>query len=675
MRYRERMRRHRWAGAAGLAVAGAVTLPGLAAATTGWTPPTTFTGQTYLTTPAVAVNDDGSSIVAWSERAGDTTWRIRVARRVAGGPWTTEPIATTTERLLAPVAVADVDANGNAIVAWSTGWPSDVSTDRATHVRSFDAARGRWSSSAVISAPDSQNLAPWVRLSDDGTALAGWPASPYANTPTSPMQGVLATRDASGRWTAPEVVCQSPGVADSGILRQVLEPGPGRLTADCVSTTSMSWLRTRTADGRWGEPLVIPGTGWSQLTLESGRILAVGYRRGGLSEVEGLKRVERPEDGGAWGAVESIDDVGNNPRNLLVGSNDAGTTIMTWISGRKRVGQRTTHAVVTATVRTAGGTWSAQKQISPINRRALTMRLATPGTGPASVIWAQANDRMPDTWRLYAKQFDGAGDGWTHAEPIAAVPANTSIGFDAGASGSVAAWAIRDTSVSISSRGIGPVSSPRLSVQQLRINQRISQAALRRIAAVESLLSEPLPAARIRVGALSAPDFAPEAGVSGDGDGSVRAPVRTPIVVPPPAGYGSPGTVTLSARQLRINQRISQAAVRRVAALETRLRAGLTGGDLAPGAVTAAAFAGGVTVSGSVDSPTPAPTTTVVAPAPPRSGGTVRLSAQQLRINQRISGGVVRRVNALITQLEYGVRGDQIRDGSLTRSALSAALR
>ncbi|MEZ5081274.1 MAG: hypothetical protein R2878_11590 [Thermoleophilia bacterium] len=574
---------------------------------------------------------------------------------------------------LAPGIDVDVDASGNATAVW-TGLIGTVSgSDGPVDAVFFDAARGRWGSSMRLSAPGVIALRPTARILNDGTAVAVWD---QYSAGTAPHFTVATTRRApnSGAWGAPEVLCTPPH--DEGLHHSapVSDPSKRRLGVLCTAVSdepASQWTRFLDAD-HWTP----------QIPLREGRWFGLALRPGGAATAVGttvpaagsttVRRSDIPPGAAAWSAVEAMDAPGGKVVDGAVGTAASGTSVVVWRHGRRLTDGTGVYAAVSAAVQTAGGTWSSPKQLSPLNRWVRRLGLAVPALGPAAVMWTQ--DAAGGQERAYAKLHTATG--WQHAEPVG--QGDGPIAFDVGAAEAGAVAAFRSTFTSgifVSSRGPGAVSSPALSVRQLRINQRISQAALRRIAAVESLLSEPLPAARIRVGALSAPDFAPEAGVSGDGDGSVRAPVRTPIVVPPPAGYGSPGTVTLSARQLRINQRISQAAVRRVAALETRLRAGLTGGDLAPGAVTAAAFAGGVTVSGSVDSPTPAPTTTVVAPAPPRSGGTVRLSAQQLRINQRISGGVVRRVNALITQLEYGVRGDQIRDGSLTRSALSAALR
>jgi hypothetical protein len=116
-----------------------------------------------------------------------------------------------------------------------------------------------------------------------------------------------------------------------------------------------------------------------------------------------------------------------------------------------------------------------------------------------------------------------------------------------------------------------------LSAAQLLINQRIGQAAIRRLNAVAAKL-----------------------------DGR-------PAPTPPKAHKG--GTVTLSAAQLLINQRIYQAAIRRAAILEARL-------DHKP----APHFGSG-------------------------KGGTVRLTLGQLVVNQRIAQAAVRRANALVTRV------------------------
>jgi hypothetical protein len=147
---------------------------------------------------------------------------------------------------------------------------------------------------------------------------------------------------------------------------------------------------------------------------------------------------------------------------------------------------------------------------------------------------------------------------------------------------SVAAGVDREGRPTVAWVGAGPavwVATPaagavRLTAAQIRINQRISQAAIRRLNALQA-----------RIDGTDPP--------GADGSGSAA--------------------VALTAAQLRINQRISQAAVFRANRL-----AAMLAGELEP------------------------------ATRPERRpNARVELSAAQLRINQRISQAAVRRADAL----------------------------
>jgi hypothetical protein len=135
-------------------------------------------------------------------------------------------------------------------------------------------------------------------------------------------------------------------------------------------------------------------------------------------------------------------------------------------------------------------------------------------------------------------------------------------------------------------------------------------------------------------------------------------------------------SLELSARQLLINQRISQAAVRRSVLLPRRLDLGLTGEDVRDGAITAAHLAPGLLVAGAGDAAAPAvPPQRLAEPAFPGAGGRVRLSRDQLRINQRIAQAAVRRANALVVQLAGGFGADDFRPGSLGGADLAPEAR
>jgi Tol biopolymer transport system component len=210
-----------------------------------------------------------------------------------------------------------------------------------------------------------------------------------------------------------------------------------------------------------------------------------------------------------------------------------------------------------------------------------------------------------------------------------------------------------------------------LTARQLLINQRIGQAAIRRLNAVEARLD----------GGLQTRDLCGySVGPAQLGPGITSAPAAAPLAPPDPAnpapiqdpgrsGQGDP--VTLSARQLLINQRIYQAAIRRAQGIQNRLDAGLTGGDVRTGQVTQAKLYNRLQILGRTPAPEPAASETVI---PPRKGtgdpGAVTLSTAQLRINQRIAQAGVRDANALIRRLETGLSGADLRPGTLTAADL-----
>ncbi|HSJ74151.1 MAG TPA: hypothetical protein VK904_07530 [Miltoncostaeaceae bacterium] len=216
----------------------------------------------------------------------------------------------------------------------------------------------------------------------------------------------------------------------------------------------------------------------------------------------------------------------------------------------------------------------------------------------------------------------------------------------------------------------------RLSARQLAVNQRIAQAAVRRIAAVQSWLDEGLTTGDLRDGGLGRSDFTGAVALSGAG-----APIANglasprPLAQPPPRARSSP-PVAVTRRQLLINQRISRAALLRAVALERRLAGGLTGGDLRAGAVTRSKLAPGLSVSGAgLDGPGAPPSATRLLRAPRRGGAAVRLSEDQLLVNQRISQAAVRRANRLAGLVEGGLTGAHFREGSIGARALAAELR
>jgi hypothetical protein len=140
----------------------------------------------------------------------------------------------------------------------------------------------------------------------------------------------------------------------------------------------------------------------------------------------------------------------------------------------------------------------------------------------------------------------------------------------------------------------GDPSDITLTVGQLLINQRISQAAIRRLNALKARMDGGLTGGDVDDGTLTQPVF-----IAG-----LRVLVAPPPASPPPrsttdiapARPGDPSQVTLTTGQLLINQRISQAAVRRANDLIARIEDGLVASDVRDGTVTALELAPGVVV-------------------------------------------------------------------------------
>ena len=210
-----------------------------------------------------------------------------------------------------------------------------------------------------------------------------------------------------------------------------------------------------------------------------------------------------------------------------------------------------------------------------------------------------------------------------------------------------------------------------LSVTQLRINQRISQAAIRRLNAVEARLNGGLQTRDLCGYSVGPPQLG--AGITSAPAAASLAPASpadpAAIVDPGRSGPGDP--LTLSATQLLINQRIDQAAIRRATGITNRLEAGLTGGDVRAGQVIQGKLYDRLQILARVTSPEPPASKTVIPPRKnPPDPGSVTLSVGQLRINQRISQAAVRDANALIRRLETGLSGVDLRPGTLTAADL-----
>ena len=231
-------------------------------------------------------------------------------------------------------------------------------------------------------------------------------------------------------------------------------------------------------------------------------------------------------------------------------------------------------------------------------------------------------------------------------------------------------------------RPAGTAGTIRLSRQQMIINQRISSAAVRRDNQVLDRITGGLTSADFQNCTIGPEKFAPGL-IQAIDQGLPAGPVSPagPARPTPNRVTGTDGTnrIVLSREQLLINQRISSAAVRRVNAIQARLRGGLTAGDFRNGGLQAVTLDSHARATFSSALPSIVEVNTAfvpfdITPKGPDGSARVTLSRQQLVINQRISAAAVRRINAVQAQLAVGLTPDTIANGGLSRSTLAPAI-
>jgi hypothetical protein len=215
-----------------------------------------------------------------------------------------------------------------------------------------------------------------------------------------------------------------------------------------------------------------------------------------------------------------------------------------------------------------------------------------------------------------------------------------------------------------------------LTPNQMLINQRISQAAVRRANAVQEWLDAKIGTQDLCGAGFGADAFGHGITTGGTEQGAgAAAPTPRAVVIGAREGGGDTSGVRVDAGQLLISQRIAQAAVRRSNALLARLGGGLTGGDLKPGAITAAKLARGVGFTATPTPATPPAASRTTLAEAGEGGGQVNLTIAQLRINQRISQAAVRRTNQLIRILQRGLTAANFQKGSISAVSLDQGLR
>jgi len=656
-------------------------VPATGSATAPWgddaalsTPNSIYPGAT----PRLAVAPDGAAVAVWAGPGIRGGAAASATRSGPGRAWTPFTVLSTTDSVLVDIDAAI--APGAAFAAFTPrdrlvqapGTSTGFATERRLGVRTLAPGGSVLDRTTLLSPPAEYAQSPAIAADGRGNAIAVWTRG-FGPFPQQLLGVEAAERSAAtGAWSGPMTI-SPPGAHDV----RLAENAAGDAVAVWVLDTPagpMVQAAVRPAAGGWGPPETVaaaaPGIALPAVAVGGdGTAVAVWYQGAVMAAV-------RPP-GGAWGPAASISAAGTfstrDPAAVAVGG--AGDAVASW---RRAEGGVFT---VEAALRPAGGGWGGPSGLSvPGDRNSGSPAAAIGPGGRTLVVWSQPVTRARSAILARAGTVRSGFGGVEQVSSSRTSGVSPAVGMDA-AGRATAVWldidypAGRLITVRAAERPATPVRPPapiEVSADQLLINRRIAQTAARRLAAVQAHLDGGLTGADIRDGSLGPEDFAATVQVGGVAAPGIVAP--GPLVTLRVAPAARVGRLPLRAREMLVSQRIAQAAIVQARELERRLDAGLSGADFRDGSIPAAALAPGFTIlSATPQAPVPVHAPPPLPP-PSKAGRVVELTADQLRVNQRIAQEAVRRANALVDRVQAGFGGADIVDRSLTAGNLYAGV-
>jgi len=603
-----------------LAVLAVALLAPAGTALAAWQPTVTLSAPGVdAQSPSVAVSAGGAAVAVWSPYAG-LLQGVQAASRPPGGPWgppETLVSSAPPPDFEGPARVA-IDTAGNAVAVWG-GVTGFVGGLRAAS----RPAGGVWSPPETLAPTAAQSA---VASDSAGNALGAWIGG----------DGIkVADRPAGGAWQEPETLPYTVNAVASD-LDIAVAPSGAAVAVWSLQTVSFSppasfpagvEAAVRPAGGAWSAPQRLSEAGFGPAAAVDGAGNAVVVWR-----EAGVRAATRPA-GGAWSAPQTLSTDGGDADVAVDGD---GNAVAVWNQYFYTVDESTgavvSRGIIDSATRPAGGAWSAPVAVSDPAASVGAPRVAVNGAGDAVATWIGGELPMPPV----VASVRPAGGRWGPTQVL-----------------SEAGGPIYDTDVGIDQAGNAVVvwERPESGIQT---NFRVQAAVY---------------------------EAEPPAPAPGPATGTPRC-LSPPA---PPTASPAPGRVALSADQLRINQRIGQAAIRRLNAVEAWLDAGIQGRDICGEAIGAAKLAPGITtalapaVSDTAPPPSlpapvlPDPRPLDVAPAG-TGGGPVRLSVEQLLINQRISQAAIRRAAALERRLAGRLTGGDLAPRTIAQGQLALRL-
>lgn len=387
-----------------------------------WLPPTALAPPTRGSgPPAVAGNDDGRAVAAWSTRDG-----VVATLRTPGGPWYSPVRVPGSGRGAADVAVGMTD-DGLAAVAW---------VERGRVRASIRPARKRFLPATAISPAGKVAVAPRVAFGLGCGPLVAWqseegggsavraacgrgdgrfvgqarvsPEGERASTPAAAggPTGVIvlwrqddggtyrvrsATRGPSGGFSPAD----TPSPASTAVI---VEPSVA-LAPDGTAIAAWSLTRgdavvvqsaLRPVTGGWTAPDDLsrpaPQARGARVGVDASGNALAAWSRAGVVQV-----AERPA-GQPWGAARDVSDAAVTAGAPSLAVSGSGSAVLAWPAVVGGV------AVTQASLRPAGGAFTAGTTVSDPGRPAIAPQATVSDDGVAPVAWQWTDPAQDPTY-------------------------------------------------------------------------------------------------------------------------------------------------------------------------------------------------------------------------------------------------------------------------------------
>ena len=404
----------------------ALLLVGSAGAAPVWLEPddVSIAGEQVIS-PRITLDADGNAIAAWS--TGNTTPSlVKTAFRPVGGPWEGEE--TVSDPLVeARHPNVAFDGSGNALLVWE----QDDEGNKEIQA-SFRPAGGGWETTIDLSTLDRDSREPEVAFDGAGNALVVW--SEFDGT--SDYIVMARERTAEGEWQT--AVPLSPTGGDGEITRLALNADGDavagwRWSPDDAESDTLAQVAYRPAGDGWEAEHDLSGAGACPVAPEvaldsSGNAVAV-WEENNCSGTYAARTAFRPA-AGPWGASEDLSDPATaNAFAPQVAMDGDGNAVAVW------EGEQSGDPLQVAE-RPATGTWSAGEDLSPAGGE--SHRVEFDGDGNALAVWSGLPEDG-DANQVIQGSYRPAGGDWSTPEENISDPGggNLDLAFDAAGNAAV----------------------------------------------------------------------------------------------------------------------------------------------------------------------------------------------------------------------------------------------